>query len=97
MLRMLNLDRGERTTIQIMVLCAHNTQFRNLRPNLAQLVKGVVQLGVEHGDQVDHAVQPRIALTNGRDNHTSSTAGRTTRVVLQVKAISYPSEQRAIL
>jgi hypothetical protein len=39
-------------------------QFRNLRLNLAQLVKGVVQLYVEHGSQVDHAVQPRIALTN---------------------------------
>jgi hypothetical protein len=39
-------------------------QFRNLSPNLAHLVKGVVQLYVEHGDQVDHAVQPGIALTN---------------------------------
>jgi hypothetical protein len=66
-------------------------------PNLAQLIKGVVQLFVEHGDQVDHAAQPRIALTNRRDNHTSSTAGRTARVVLQVKAISYPAEQRALL
>jgi hypothetical protein len=65
----------------------------HLRPNLAQLVKGVVQLCVEHGGQVDHAAQPGIALTNQRDNHTSSTAGRTTRVVLQVKAVSYPTEQ----
>jgi hypothetical protein len=69
----------------------------NLRPNLAQLVKGVVQLCVEHDDQVDHAAQPGIALTNWRDNHTSSTASRTARIVLQVKAISYPAEQRAIL
>jgi hypothetical protein len=72
-------------------------QFRNFRPNLAQLVKGVVQLGVEHSDQVDHVVQPRISLTNGRDNYTSTTAGRTVRVVLQVEVISYPAEQRAIL
>jgi hypothetical protein len=72
-------------------------QFRHLRPNLAQLVKGVVQLCVEHDDQVDHAAQLEIALSNWQDNHTSSTAGRMTRVVLQVKAISYPAEQRAIL
>jgi hypothetical protein len=52
---------------------------------------------VEHGSQVDHGVQPGIALTNWRSNHTSSTAGRTARVVLQVKAISYPTEQRALL
>jgi hypothetical protein len=64
-------------------------QFRNLRPNLAQLVKSVVQLCVEYGGQVDHAAQPGIALTNWRDNHASSTAGRTARVVLQVKAIGY--------
>jgi hypothetical protein len=95
--RVLNPDRGGRTTIQIVACCALSTQFRNLRPNLAQLVKGVVQLCVEHGGQVDHVVQPGIALTNRRDNHTSSTADRTTRVVLQVKAISYPVEQRAIL
>jgi hypothetical protein len=93
----MNPDRGGRTTIQIVACYALNTQFHNLRPNLAQLVKGVVQLGVEHGDQVDHVVLPGIALTNGQDNHTSSTAGQTTRVVLQVKAISYPAEQRAIL
>jgi hypothetical protein len=62
--RVLNPDRGGGTTIQIVACCALSTQFRNLRPNLAQLVKGVVQLCVEHGDQVDHVVQPRIALTN---------------------------------
>jgi hypothetical protein len=59
--------------------------------------QGMVQLCVEHDDQVDHAAQPGIALTNRRDNHTSSTVGRMARVVLQVKAISYPAEQRAIL
>jgi hypothetical protein len=85
----LNPDRGGRTTIQIVACCALSTQFHNLRPNLAQLIKGMVQLSVEHDDQVDHVVQPRIAFTNWRDNHTSSTASRTTRVVLQVKAISY--------
>src|SRR5688572_28121386 len=97
MVRVLNPDRGRRSTIQIVVCRAFSTQFRNLRPNLAQLVKGVVQLCVEHDDQVDHATQPGIALTNWRDNHTSSTVDRTVRVVLQVKAISYPAEQRAIL
>jgi hypothetical protein len=95
--RALNPDRSGRTTILIVTHCVLNTQFRHLRPNLAQLVKDVVQLGVEHGDQVAHAVQPRIALTNGRDNHTSSTVGRMMRVVLQVEAISYLAEQRAIL
>jgi hypothetical protein len=89
----LNPDRGGRTTFKIVACCALSTQFRNLRPNLAQLVKGVVELGVEHDGQVDHDVQPRIALTNWRDNHTSSTAGRMARVVLQVKAVSYPTEQ----
>jgi hypothetical protein len=67
-------------------------QFHNLCPNIAQLVKGVVQLGVEHGDQVDHAVQPGIALTNRRDNHTSSTIGRTARVLLQVEVVIYPTK-----
>jgi hypothetical protein len=51
----------------------------------------------EHDSQVDHVVQPGFALTNWRGNHTSSNAGRTTRVVLQVKAISHPAEQQAIL
>jgi hypothetical protein len=60
----LNPDRGGRTTIQIVVCGTLSMQFRNLRPNLAQLIKGVVQLGVEHGGQVDHSVQPGIALTN---------------------------------
>jgi hypothetical protein len=32
-----------------------STQFLDLHMSLARLVKGVVQLGVEHGDQVDHA------------------------------------------
>jgi hypothetical protein len=49
-IRVLNPNRGGRTTIQIVVHCALSTQFCNLRPNLAQLIKGVVQLGVEHGD-----------------------------------------------
>jgi hypothetical protein len=93
----LNPDRGRRTTIQIVACCALSTQFRNLRPNLAQLVKGVVQLGVEHDGHVDHVVQPEIAFTNWQDNHTSNAADRTARVVLQVKAISYNAEQRAIL
>jgi hypothetical protein len=64
MVRVLNPDRGGRTTIQIVVCCTLSMQFRNLRPNLAQLVKDVVQLDVEHDGQVDHAVQPGIALTN---------------------------------
>jgi hypothetical protein len=72
-------------------------QFRNVRPYLTQLIKGVVQLCVEHGGQVDHVAQPGVALTNWRDNHASSAAGRTVRVVLQVKAVNYPAEQRAIL
>jgi hypothetical protein len=97
MVRVLNPYRGGRTTIKIVACRAFNTQFRNLHPNLAQLVKGVVQLCVEHDGQVDHAAQSRIALTNWRDNHTSSTAGRTTRVVLQVMAVSYPAEQQATL
>jgi hypothetical protein len=60
----LNPNRGGRTIIKIVACRAFSTQFRNLRPNLAQLVKGVVQLCVEHGDQVDHAAQPGIALTH---------------------------------
>jgi hypothetical protein len=60
----LNPNRGGRTTIKIVVCHAFSTQFRNLRPNLAQLVKGVVQLCVEYGGQVDHAAQLGIALTN---------------------------------
>jgi hypothetical protein len=51
----LNPDKGGRTTIKIVACRAFSTQFYNLRPNLAQLVKSVVQLCVEHGGQVDHA------------------------------------------
>jgi hypothetical protein len=78
---------------------ALHTQHAIPQPSLEHCLtrQGVVQLGVEHDDQVDHAVQPGIVLTNGRDNNTSSTASRTTRVVLQVKAISCPTEQRAVL
>jgi hypothetical protein len=42
-----------------------NTQFRDHSTSLAQLVNGVVQLGIEHGDKVDDAAQFEIALTNG--------------------------------
>jgi hypothetical protein len=91
--RVLNPNRSGGTTILIVARCALSTQFCNLRPNLAQLVKGVVQLGVEHDDLVDYVVQPGIALTNGRDNHTSNTVGRMARVVLRVEAVSYPAEQ----
>jgi hypothetical protein len=41
-IRVLNPDRGGRTTIQIVVCGALSMQFCNLHPNLAQLVKGVV-------------------------------------------------------
>jgi hypothetical protein len=63
-IRVLNPDRSG-GTILMAALCALRTQFRNLHPSLAQLVKSVIQLGVEHGDQVDHAAQSRITLTNG--------------------------------
>jgi hypothetical protein len=62
--RVLSPNRGGGTILLMAALHALNTQFRNLRPSLAQLVKGVVQLGVEQSDQVDHAAQSRIALTN---------------------------------
>jgi hypothetical protein len=52
----LNPDRSGGTTILIVVRYALSTQFRNLRPSLAQFVKGVVKLGVEHDDEVDNAV-----------------------------------------
>jgi hypothetical protein len=60
----LNLDRGGSTTIKIVACNALSTQFCNLCPNLVQLVKGVVQLYVEHDDQIDHTIQPGIAFTN---------------------------------
>jgi hypothetical protein len=63
--RVLNPDRSGGTTILIVARNALCTQFHNLRSSLAQLVKGVVQLGVEHDGQVDHVVQLGIALTNG--------------------------------
>jgi hypothetical protein len=46
-------------------LRALSTQFCDLCTSLSQLIKGVVQLGIEHGDQVDHAAEPGITLTNG--------------------------------
>jgi hypothetical protein len=61
----LNPDRIGGTILLMAALRTFSTQFRNIRLSLAQLIKGVVQLGVEHGDQVDHAAQPGIALTNG--------------------------------
>jgi hypothetical protein len=80
--RMLNPDRSGGTILLMAALHTLSMQFSNLRLSLEQLVKGVVQLSVEHDDQVDHAAQPRISLTNGRDNHTSDTVGRTMGVVL---------------
>ena len=62
--RVLNPDRSGGTILLMAALCALSTQFRNLCLSLAQLIKGVVQLGVEHNDQVDHAAQSGIALTN---------------------------------
>jgi hypothetical protein len=44
----LNLDRRGGTTLLMAAHRALSTQFHNLRPSLAQLVKGVVQLDVEH-------------------------------------------------
>jgi hypothetical protein len=61
-IRVLSPNRGGGT---ILLMAALRTQFRDLRTDLAQLVKGVVQLAIEHDDQIDHAAQPWIALTNG--------------------------------
>jgi hypothetical protein len=63
--RVLSPNRDWGTILLMAVLRALSTQFHNLRTSLAQLVKGVVLLGVERGDQVDHAAQSGIALTNG--------------------------------
>jgi hypothetical protein len=62
--RVLSPDRGGGTILLMEALHALSTQFHNLRPSLAQLVKGVVRLGVEHDDQVDNVAQSRISLTN---------------------------------
>jgi hypothetical protein len=61
-IRVLSPNRGGGTILLMMALHALSTQFRNLRPSLAQLIKGVVQLGVEHGDQVDHAALLNLGL-----------------------------------
>jgi uncharacterized membrane protein len=63
--RLLSPNRGGGTILLMAVLCALIMQSRSIRTSLAQLVKGMVQLGVEHGDQIDHATQSRNALTNG--------------------------------
>jgi hypothetical protein len=63
--RVLSPNRGGGTILLMAALHALGMQFYNLRTSLAQLVKGAVHLGVEHGDQVDHAAQFGIALTNG--------------------------------
>jgi hypothetical protein len=63
--RVLSPNRGGGTILLMAALCALSTQLHNLRTSLAQLVKGVVQLGVEHDDRVHHATQSGIALTNG--------------------------------
>jgi hypothetical protein len=60
----MSLNKSWGTILLMAALYALSTQSRNLRPSLAQLVKGVVQLGVEHGDQVDHAAQSGIALAD---------------------------------
>jgi hypothetical protein len=62
--RVLSPNRGRGTILLMEALRALSMQFRNLRPSLAQLVKGVVQLCVEHGDQVYYSAQSGIALTN---------------------------------
>jgi hypothetical protein len=63
--RVLSPNRGRGTILQMTMLHALSVQFHDLHTSLAQLVKGVVQLRVEHDDQVDHAAQFGIALTNG--------------------------------
>jgi hypothetical protein len=63
-IKVLNPNMSGGTILLMAALRVPSTQFRNLRPSLPLLVKGVVQLGVEHGDQVDHAAQSGIALTN---------------------------------
>jgi hypothetical protein len=60
----LSPNRSEGTILLMTALHVLSMPFNNLCPSLAQLVKGVVQLSVEHGDQVDHAAQSGIALTN---------------------------------
>jgi hypothetical protein len=62
--RVLNPDRSGVTILLMAALRTLSMQFRNIFPSLAQLIKGVVQLSVEHDDQVEHATQSRIALTN---------------------------------
>jgi hypothetical protein len=61
-IRVLSPSRGGGTILLMAALCALSSQFRDLRMSLSQLIKGVVQLSVEHDDQVD--CEPRIALTN---------------------------------
>jgi len=61
----LSPNRGEGTILLMVALRVLSTQFRDLCMSLAQLIKGVVQLDIKHDDQVVHATQPRIALTNG--------------------------------
>jgi hypothetical protein len=56
--------RGQGSILLMLVLHALSMQFHDLCMSLAQLVKGVVQHSVVHGDQVDSAAQPRITLTN---------------------------------
>jgi hypothetical protein len=62
--RVLSPDKSGGTILLMAPFRSLSTQFHNLCLSLAQLVKGMVQLGVEHDDQVNHATQSRIALTN---------------------------------
>jgi hypothetical protein len=63
-LSVLSPNRGGGTILLMSALCALNMQFRDFCTSLVQLIKGLIQLSVEHDDQVDHATQSRIALTN---------------------------------
>jgi hypothetical protein len=48
--RVLSPNRGRGTILLMAALRTLSPLFHNLRTSLAQLVKGVVQLGIEHGD-----------------------------------------------
>jgi hypothetical protein len=63
-LSVLSPNRGGGTILLMSALRALSMQFRDFCTSLVQLIKGLVQLSVEHGNQVDHAAQSRIALTN---------------------------------
>jgi hypothetical protein len=94
--RVLSPKKSGGSTFLVAAIYSLGTQLCNLCTSPAQLVQRVVQLSVKHSEWVDYATQPRVVLSNRRDNHTLCVTSGTMGVVPKVKTIGHPTKQRTV-